>query len=53
VFDCVLSGLLQDAVKQGKVNLAKLSVDGTFSPGAVGEIRRSMDTKEKVSLYIY
>lgn len=31
VFDRVLSGLLQDAVKAGKIDLSQLSVDGTFS----------------------
>ena len=31
VFDRVLSGLLQLAIKEGKVDLSHLSVDGTFS----------------------
>lgn len=43
VFDRVLSGLLQEAVKQGKLDLAQLSVDGTFSlrsrRGKSGRIR--------------
>ena len=34
VFDRVLSGLLQDAVKDGRVDISHLIVDGTFSPSA-------------------
>lgn len=32
VFDRVLSGLLQKAIKEGKANLSHLAIDGTFSP---------------------
>jgi transposase len=31
VFDRVISGLLQDAVKEGRVDLSQVIVDGTFS----------------------
>lgn len=31
VFDRVISGLLQEAVKQGKIDLSQVIVDGTFS----------------------
>lgn len=34
VFDKVLSGLLQRGMQQGLVDLDKLAVDGSFSPGA-------------------
>lgn len=33
VFDRVLSGLLQEAVKSGEADLSHLAVDGTFSLG--------------------
>jgi transposase len=32
IFDRVLSGLLQLAVKQGKVDLSQMAVDGSFPP---------------------
>jgi len=32
VFDRVMSGLLQIAIQQGKVDLSQLAVDGSFSP---------------------
>lgn len=32
VFDKVMSGLLQVAIKKGMVDLSQLSVDGSFSP---------------------
>lgn len=32
VFDKVMSGLLQIAISQGKVNLSQMAVDGSFSP---------------------
>ena len=32
VFDKVMSGLLQVAIKQGKIDLSQIAVDGSFSP---------------------
>ncbi|WP_231919524.1 hypothetical protein [Simkania negevensis] len=32
VFDKVMSGLLQIAIMEGKVDLSQLAVDGSFSP---------------------
>ena len=32
IFDKVLSGLLQKGVKEGKIDLSQLAVDGSFSP---------------------
>lgn len=32
VFDKVMSGLLQIAISQGKVDLSQMAVDGSFSP---------------------
>jgi transposase len=36
VFDRVLNGLLQDAIRRGLVDLSHLAVDGTFFPGPGG-----------------
>ena len=38
-FDKVMSGLLQVAVKQGKVDLTQMAVDGSFSPLTRGRSR--------------
>jgi transposase len=32
IFDKVMSGLLQVALQQGKIDLAQMAVDGSFSP---------------------
>lgn len=32
IFDKVMSGLLQFALQQGKIDLAQMAVDGSFSP---------------------
>lgn len=32
IFDKVMSGLLQIALQQGKIDLAQMAVDGSFSP---------------------
>lgn len=34
VFDKVMSGLLQVAIKQGKIDLSQVAIDGSFSPCA-------------------
>jgi len=36
VFDKVMSGLLQVAISQGKVDLSQIAVDGSFSPSTSG-----------------
>lgn len=41
VFDKVMSGLLQVALRQGRVDLSQMAVDGSFSPLTRGWSRNS------------
>ena len=50
IFDKVLSGLLQKGVKEGKIDLSQLAVDGSFSPCTGGGKKVAHGYKGKGSL---
>jgi transposase len=48
IFDKVMSGLLQVALRQGRVDLSQMAIDGSFFPPHQAAVKKwPMDIKEK------